>query len=62
MRAPDDNCTTYLLDGNFGHYFHANVKDMLPHWFREAIIWPRKGDDPDVSVEDQIAAIVQAAR
>lgn len=37
MRAIDDSCDTYLLDGNWGWFKHT-VKDMLPPWFREAII------------------------
>lgn len=36
MRAPDDNCITYLLDGNWEWFRHV-VRDMLPEWFTEAI-------------------------
>lgn len=37
MRAIDDSCETYLLDGNWGWFKHA-VREMLPTWFREAIV------------------------
>ncbi len=57
MRAPDDNCVTYLLDGNFGAWFHASVKDMLPGWFKEAIRWPKGEGAPDVSIDEQLRRI-----
>lgn len=37
MRAVDDHCDTHLLDGNWS-YFYSKARDMLPAWFREAII------------------------
>lgn len=40
MRAIDDRCDTYLLDGNW-QWFRHTVKHILPAWFRDAIINPR---------------------
>jgi ATP-dependent DNA helicase DinG len=37
VRAVDDACVTYLLDGNYSWWKHT-VKDMLPGWFTEAIV------------------------
>jgi ATP-dependent DNA helicase DinG len=57
MRAADDACKTYLLDGSFGGFFWQTCRDMLPSWFKEAIIWPKRGSDgPKVSIADQIKA------
>lgn len=36
VRAVDDACVTYLLDGNFSWWKHT-VRDMLPDWFTQAI-------------------------
>lgn len=40
MRAPDDECTTYLLDSNW-HWFRKATRDLMPRWFSEAIINPK---------------------
>lgn len=40
MRAEDDSCVTYLLDGNWQWFRHA-VGGMLPGWFKEAIVNPK---------------------
>lgn len=37
VRAEDDACTTYLLDGNW-KWFRHTVRDMLPRWFTEAFV------------------------
>jgi ATP-dependent DNA helicase DinG len=37
VRAIDDACVSYLLDGNWDWFKHT-VKDMLPDWFTEAIV------------------------
>lgn len=47
MRAPDDSCVTYLIDGNWGwfrHYFNS----VAPGWFLKA--WRR----PRFFVEEEI--------
>jgi Rad3-related DNA helicase len=36
VRAIDDACVTYLLDGNYAWWKHV-VKDMLPDWFTSAV-------------------------
>jgi ATP-dependent DNA helicase DinG len=55
VRAVDDYCATYLLDGNW-EWFHKSAGKLLPTWFRAAIkkspalgvmVRPR-------SIEDQI--------
>jgi ATP-dependent DNA helicase DinG len=50
MRAEDDSCETYLLDGNWDWFRHT-VRDMLPEWFTEAIKVTRK-TGPSRSIED----------
>ena len=59
MRAPDDNCVTYLLDGNWG-WFRPAVKHMLPEWFTEAIQWPAREGSPGISIQDQIKNAISA--
>lgn len=36
MRAPDDQCETFILDSNFG-WFKSAAKTLIPGWFRAAI-------------------------
>jgi Rad3-related DNA helicase len=36
VRAVDDQCVTYLLDGNW-EWFHKAAGKLLPNWFRAAI-------------------------
>lgn len=36
MRAPDDQCTTYLIDPNWS-WFRSAARALLPQWFREAV-------------------------
>lgn len=36
MRAPDDTCTTYILDSNWRWFWRANHA-LFPAWFREAV-------------------------
>lgn len=38
MRAGDDTCETFILDGN-AFWFLRAAKDMLPKWFKTAIKW-----------------------
>jgi len=54
VRAEDDSCVSYLLDGNWGWFRHA-VRDMLPVWFTEAIISRPAQADP--TAEEIIAQI-----
>jgi ATP-dependent DNA helicase DinG len=59
MRAEDDSCTTYLLDGNW-QWFRHTVRDMLPGWFTKAIkTLPAFGD---VDLERQLAEIRSKAQ
>lgn len=44
MRAPDDSCTSYILDSAFGGFYQRNVA-MFPRWWRESLILPQKGGD-----------------
>lgn len=37
VRAEDDACVTYLLDGNW-RWFRHTVRDLLPGWFTEAFV------------------------
>lgn len=37
MRAPDDNCITYIADGNWSWFYQQN-EELFPPWFREAIV------------------------
>lgn len=58
VRAIDDACKTYLLDGNWDWYRHT-VKDMLPGWFTDAIInQTASSAAPSVNLD----AILSAAR
>lgn len=36
MRAKDDKCVTYIVDGNFRWFYKKNFK-LFPQWFREAV-------------------------
>lgn len=36
MRAEDDQCETFLVDGHFGWFFGRHI-DLAPRWFRRAI-------------------------
>lgn len=57
MRAADDRCDTYLLDGNWQWFRHA-VRDMLPEWFKAAIKnKPSPGDGTD-DIRAQVTARV----
>jgi Rad3-related DNA helicase len=38
MRHEDDWAETFILDSSFGQLF-ARTKNMLPSWFRNALIW-----------------------
>lgn len=40
MRAPDDRCDTYLLDGNYGWFRHY-FRSVAPEWVLKAMRRPR---------------------
>ena len=56
IRAVDDACTTYLLDGNFG-WFRQAARDMLPAWFTDAIKREKATGTTETSGADAIAKI-----
>ena len=43
MRAPDDFCISYILDGAFGDFYNRN-QNMFPRWWRDALIIVKGGD------------------
>lgn len=38
VRSADDQCETFIVDGNFDWWFRANRK-YIPKWFQEAVRW-----------------------
>lgn len=38
MRAADDQCETFIVDGNFGWWYRAHKK-FTPKWWQEAVMW-----------------------
>lgn len=38
MRAADDQCETFIIDGNFDWWFGQNKK-FLPKWWQESLVW-----------------------
>lgn len=55
MRAADDSCVSYLLDGNW-RWFRSRVRHMIPDWFREAII-PYQGAPAEPTPDEYLAKI-----
>lgn len=56
MRAADDQCDTYILDGNFG-WFMQRSRELLPAWFKQAIRYEQTPDAPTLSIAEQLAKI-----
>jgi Rad3-related DNA helicase len=57
MRAEDDACVTYLLDGVWG-WFGKATRHLHPEWFAEAIQRERiKDTPPAISVAEQLKKI-----
>lgn len=54
VRAIDDACVTYLLDGNW-RWFRQATKAMLPRWFTRAIV--THGGATSFTVQDILAQI-----
>lgn len=38
MRAADDTCETFIVDGNISWFMHA-AKELMPKWFKAAFRW-----------------------
>lgn len=67
MRAPDDNGTTYLLDGGNWRWFSRSVRDIIPAWVRQGIrkYTPPSSIENDNAADDLIRRIhadIEAAR
>lgn len=39
MRSSDDYCTSYILDKQFVTLIWKRSKQLLPEWWREALVW-----------------------
>lgn len=39
MRFEDDQCTTFILDGQFGSNLWPSSYRVIPRWWKEAVIW-----------------------
>lgn len=57
MRASDDQCDTWLFDGNWAWFRHS-VREMLPPWFRAAIRFYEEDSKDDLGKELDRAARV----
>lgn len=55
MRAADDQCDTWLLDGNW-YWFRRSVGGMIPDWFRVAIRFYEEDSKDDLGKELDRAA------
>lgn len=51
MRAEDDQCETFICDGNFGWWYRQNKK-YTPGWWQEAVQWCRAGVIPEAPNRD----------
>lgn len=38
MRSADDQCETFIIDGNFGWWYDQNRR-FLPQWWVDALVW-----------------------
>lgn len=46
MRSAEDQCETFIIDGNFDWWMKANY-NYLPRWWLEAVRWVDAGKIPD---------------
>lgn len=41
MRSKEDSCSTYVLDNNWNRGFYARLKNGMPKWFKEALVYEK---------------------
>lgn len=45
VRSEGDHCVTYILDSQFESNLWANHKRLFPEYWRQAVVWKKKGLD-----------------